>query len=108
MRRRIFGHGGSGITLGWIIEILRASLFPLDHAQAGRIVSDTAGADGHASDNLNIRVHFRQATINEAKFPVLLLKYRDVCISADRECTEVFPMNLVRRVHRRTAYEISK
>ena len=73
--------------------------FPFDHAQAGGIVDDSTGADGHARGDAVLSIHAGPSAVDVAELAVKFLNDGNVGFLADGESAEFGAMNFVGGIH---------
>ena len=78
--RIIVGPRGQTFALVENVEILRAGLLPLHHAETGRIVHNAASANRHASREFRASVKSGDATIDVTEMAFRKFEDRDIGI----------------------------
>src|SRR5580765_971642 len=104
--REIVGPGRQRSISTWDGEILRTRFLPLHHAESRRSVRNASGPDCHAGRQFYIPIHSRDAAINVTEVALRQFQHSNVRILPDRQCPQVWPMDLLCRIDCRHANDI--
>src|SRR3981189_2186714 len=102
----IFSRGRRRIAFRRIVEVLRASLFPFDHAYTRWIVGNTTGTNRQTRYDLHVGVHFGVTAVYVTEFTVKFLQHGNVGLLADQESPQLRPVNFAGGIYRGATNEI--